>query len=100
LGEGAELKFFEKRAGQANEPLLTVTAGWLPAKERNHSDVSSLYVIEVTRQDTVTLELVRQTDRLDVHGLLCTLETWDAPDSEPFVWKFYAREIKQGGVKR
>lgn len=100
LGAGAELKFFEKRAGQATDALLTITSGWLPTKERNRGDVASLFVIEVAEQVEVTPEIAGRTDRLDVNGLLCTLETWDAPDSEPRVWTFYAREIKQGAVKR
>jgi len=99
LGEGARLEFFEKRGGQPDEPLLTITDGWRVLTERVRGQVETLLRIEVTERDEITPELIARVDRVRSSGMLCGDITFDSPVTEP-VWTIFGREIKQGGVKR
>ena len=103
-GADASLVLFEKLPGKKDaeslNSLLAVPGGWLPRTERLRGEVQALKVVDVIEQADLTLAIVQKADRISINGLICNLETWDAPDAEPRMWTFYGREIKQGAVKR
>jgi len=100
FGTGATLKLFEKKAGQGNEELVTITEGWSSESERKLSEVESTFVISIAEQDAVTPEIVSRASRVRVRDVLCSVENWEAPHEVPRLWTIFAREIKPGAVKR
>lgn len=85
-------------AGTEDESELEIEGGWLPKKQRKFGEVNSIYLIQVTARDGLTLEIMNQADRLKLKGVVYDFN-FDPPGEAPEIWELYATERKAGGLR-
>lgn len=85
-------------AGAGEETEVEVEDGWLPERQRKFAEINSMYLIQVTARESLTLETMKQADRLRLRGVVYQF-TFDPPGEAPEIWNLYATELKVGGIR-